>query len=146
MTDYDAILNDDSINCVVELMGGVTDAKDVSGWEGVCLVERVRLLRKGWQRCKIVVGVDASVLSLDGVVCKLDVAFLTRLENQERARKLEEAQSRNAKQSTPCYIICRGVKALCEDMKKKRAYRVMCDLLCEATTFHLVYRPEDERL
>lgn len=30
MTDYDAILNDDSINCVVELMGGVTDAKDVS--------------------------------------------------------------------------------------------------------------------
>lgn len=31
MTDYDAILNDDSINCVVELMGGVTDAKDVSG-------------------------------------------------------------------------------------------------------------------
>lgn len=31
VTDYDAILNDDSINCVVELMGGVTDAKDVSG-------------------------------------------------------------------------------------------------------------------
>lgn len=30
VTDYDAILNDDSINCVVELMGGVTDAKDVS--------------------------------------------------------------------------------------------------------------------
>eukprot|EP00903_Cladosiphon_okamuranus_P008721 g8353.t1 len=29
VTDYDAILNDDSINCVVELMGGVTDAKDV---------------------------------------------------------------------------------------------------------------------
>lgn len=32
VTDYDAILNDDSINCVVELMGGVTDAKDVSGF------------------------------------------------------------------------------------------------------------------
>lgn len=30
MTDFDAILNDDSINCVVELMGGVTAAKDVS--------------------------------------------------------------------------------------------------------------------
>lgn len=30
VTDYDAILNDDSINCVVELMGGVTDAKEVS--------------------------------------------------------------------------------------------------------------------
>ena len=29
VTDYDAILNDDSINCVVELMGGVTDAKEV---------------------------------------------------------------------------------------------------------------------
>ncbi|CAN0124438.1 unnamed protein product, partial [Hapterophycus canaliculatus] len=29
VTDYDAILDDDSINCVVELMGGVTDAKDV---------------------------------------------------------------------------------------------------------------------
>ncbi|CAM9519496.1 unnamed protein product [Chrysoparadoxa australica] len=27
--DYDEILEDDSINCVVELMGGVTDAKDV---------------------------------------------------------------------------------------------------------------------
>ncbi|CAM9187290.1 unnamed protein product [Ectocarpus sp. 6 AP-2014] len=29
VTDYAAILDDDSINCVVELMGGVTDAKDV---------------------------------------------------------------------------------------------------------------------
>lgn len=36
VTDYDAILNDDSINCVVELMGGVTDAKDVSAVEGIC--------------------------------------------------------------------------------------------------------------
>lgn len=35
VTDYDAILNDDSINCVVELMGGVTDAKDVSGSRGI---------------------------------------------------------------------------------------------------------------
>lgn len=30
VTDYDDILKDDSINCVVELMGGVTAAKDVS--------------------------------------------------------------------------------------------------------------------
>ncbi|CBN79120.1 Homoserine dehydrogenase [Ectocarpus siliculosus] len=29
VTDYDEILEDDSINCVVELMGGVTHAKDV---------------------------------------------------------------------------------------------------------------------
>eukprot|EP00752_Nemacystus_decipiens_P014271 g12692.t1 len=29
VTDYDDILEDDSINCVVELMGGVTHAKDV---------------------------------------------------------------------------------------------------------------------
>jgi homoserine dehydrogenase len=29
VTDYDSILNDSSINCVVELMGGVTHAKDV---------------------------------------------------------------------------------------------------------------------
>jgi homoserine dehydrogenase len=28
-TDYNDILNDPSINCVVELMGGVTSAKDV---------------------------------------------------------------------------------------------------------------------
>lgn len=38
VTDYAAILDDDSINCVVELMGGVTDAKDVSDivipWDG----------------------------------------------------------------------------------------------------------------
>lgn len=30
VTDYDAILNDNSINCVVELMGGITDAKEVN--------------------------------------------------------------------------------------------------------------------
>lgn len=30
VTDFDAILKDDSINCVVELMGGTTAAKDVS--------------------------------------------------------------------------------------------------------------------
>ena len=29
VTDYDEILNDSSINCVIELMGGVTNAKDV---------------------------------------------------------------------------------------------------------------------
>jgi homoserine dehydrogenase len=29
VTDYSAILDDDSINCVVEVMGGVTAAKDV---------------------------------------------------------------------------------------------------------------------
>lgn len=29
VTDYDSILNDDSINCVVELMGGTTHARDV---------------------------------------------------------------------------------------------------------------------
>ncbi|CAM9865656.1 unnamed protein product, partial [Discosporangium mesarthrocarpum] len=29
VTDFDAILQDDSINCVVELMGGTTAAKDV---------------------------------------------------------------------------------------------------------------------
>lgn len=45
VTDYDAILNDDSINCVVELMGGVTDAKDVSGFKGA-FAGRVRLLGK----------------------------------------------------------------------------------------------------
>lgn len=39
MTDYAAILEDDSINCVIELIGGVTTAKDVSvpPWKGcVC--------------------------------------------------------------------------------------------------------------
>lgn len=29
VTNYDDILNDPSINCVVELMGGITSAKDV---------------------------------------------------------------------------------------------------------------------
>ena len=29
MTDYDAILNDENIDMVVEVMGGVTNAKDV---------------------------------------------------------------------------------------------------------------------
>lgn len=29
VTDYDVILKDPSINCIVELMGGVTHAKDV---------------------------------------------------------------------------------------------------------------------
>ncbi len=29
VSDYDQILSDDSINCIVEVMGGVTDAKDV---------------------------------------------------------------------------------------------------------------------
>jgi homoserine dehydrogenase len=29
ISDYDQILSDSSINCIVEVMGGVTDAKDV---------------------------------------------------------------------------------------------------------------------
>ena len=29
VTDFNAILNDSSINCVVELIGGTTDAKDI---------------------------------------------------------------------------------------------------------------------
>lgn len=29
VTDYNEILDDSSINCVIELMGGITDAKDV---------------------------------------------------------------------------------------------------------------------
>jgi homoserine dehydrogenase len=29
VTDYDSIIKDESINCVVEVMGGVTNAKDV---------------------------------------------------------------------------------------------------------------------
>lgn len=56
VTDYDAILNDDSINCVVELMGGVTDAKDVSVVEAVCgqswcLVGYVFERESAWLSC-----------------------------------------------------------------------------------------------
>ena len=50
VTDYDAILNDDSINCVVELMGGVTDAKEVSSRQtrAACLTGKQRSLHQ-WQ-------------------------------------------------------------------------------------------------
>lgn len=52
VTDFDAILNDDSINCVVELMGGVTAAKDVS-MDVLVTVHRVTVFSNGNVACML---------------------------------------------------------------------------------------------
>lgn len=64
VTDFAAILDDDSINCVVELMGGVTDAKDVSdilmSWVGSSEAWTQTLSEFGSSHCPVVAVVVVS--------------------------------------------------------------------------------------